>query len=183
MNLQFAFLSLREAQDKTEWKLIRRNLMFSTERPGILCVLSLESYLGKPLNVLYEIKKKKNPTTTKKLFCLYNAHGIVTQERFHAMCFLSSMPGPSLHSTGHCYRAIPYRVIPTPLWKEHMYLILNCDFPFKWSVTDLPSPLLSPFVFTDSLLFWYSFYCHFHHWNCSEGKVPIFSTITCSQAF
>lgn len=55
MNLQFAFLPLREAQDKTEWKLIRRNLTFSTERLGFLCVLSLESYLGKPLNVLDEI--------------------------------------------------------------------------------------------------------------------------------
>lgn len=55
MILQFAFLALREAQDKAEWKLIRMNLLFSTERPGILYILSLESYLGKPLNILYEI--------------------------------------------------------------------------------------------------------------------------------
>lgn len=117
MNLQFAFLPLREAQDKTEWKLIRRNLTFSTERPGFLCVLSLESYLGKPLNVLDKIlkRKNKNPVATKELFCLCSAHGIVTQERFHVMCFLSSVPGPSLHSTGHCYKTIPHRVVPIPL--------------------------------------------------------------------
>lgn len=85
----------------------------------------LESYLRKPLNALYEIKKKKkNPTAIKKLFCLYSAHGIVTQERFHVMCFLSSVPGPSLHSTGHCSKTIPYRVILIPSWKELVYLIL-----------------------------------------------------------
>lgn len=42
---------------------------------------------------------------------------------------------------------------PCSLVRRLVHLILNCDFPFWWPVTDLPSPLLFPFVFTDSLLF------------------------------
>lgn len=42
--------------------------MFSTETSGILCIVSLESYLGKPLNIIYEIEKKYiYPTPTKKV--------------------------------------------------------------------------------------------------------------------
>lgn len=63
----------------------------------------------------FKKEKKKNPVATKELFCLCSAHGIVTQERFHVTCFLSSVPGPSLHSTGHCYKTIPHRVVPIPL--------------------------------------------------------------------
>lgn len=186
MNLQFAFLPLREAQDKTEWKLIRRNLMFSTERPGILFVRSLESYLGKPLNDLYEIlKKEKNPTASKKLFCLCSTHGIVSQERFHVDFHVLLALCQDLH-------CIQQDIVTKPFPTE------SSSFPLEknmhiwfWTVISHSSdqPLIHPphsyplFVFTDSLLFWYSFYCHFHHWNCSEGKVPIFSAITRSQAF
>lgn len=97
--------------------------------------------------------KKKNSTATKKLFCLYSAHGIVTQERFPIMCFLSSVPGPSLHPTGHCCKTIPYRVVLIPSWKELMYLILTViSHSSDQSLTYPPHsyPLL---FFTDSLLF------------------------------
>lgn len=60
MNLRFAFLPLREAQNKPEWKLMRRNVMFSTGRPGSL-YSQFGCIFGKILesSVLYQIKKEK----------------------------------------------------------------------------------------------------------------------------
>lgn len=127
--------------------------MFSTETSGILCIVSLESYLGKPLNVIYEIEKKKIYILhqPKKLFCLYSALGIVTQERFHIMCFLSSVPGPSLHSPG-CYQTIPCRVVLIPLWKELMYLILTVISPASDQSLTYP-PHSYPLLFLQILFY------------------------------
>lgn len=72
------------------------------------------------LSVLYHNKKKKNrkknlTTTTKSLFSLHSPYGIVTQKRFHVICCLSYVPGPSLHSTGHHYKTISYITLLVPL--------------------------------------------------------------------
>lgn len=148
------------------------------------CILSLDVYLGKSWNRLFSIrlKKKKSCNNNQKLILPLESSWDCNSEKisWNVLLVLCARTFTAFNRTSLQHR---FLYNPCPLVKRHMYLILNCDFPCKWSLTDLPSPILFPFVFTDSLLFWYSFYCHFHHWNCSEGKVPIFSTITCSQAY
>lgn len=159
INLQSVFLPSQETQNKPEWQLVRKNLMFSTERPDILVFSVWKSVCEKNLNCLCVItlrkkkQKKKSYNNNQKLVFPPQPLWDCNSEKIscNVLLVLCARTFTALNRTSlqNHFLYSP----PCSLVRRLVHLILNCDFPFWWPVTDLPSPLLFPFVFTDSLLF------------------------------